>query len=415
MRYADASAPTCQTEPPAARSPWDRSRSASAAERSNSVSWPFADVAEARFIRCPHCKLPHPAERRTCPFTGGALEPSQAPPPTASRDRSLVGTTIDFKYEILEQVGEGSMGTVYRAENVLLQRSVALKVLQQEVAQDPLVRKRFLKEAELTASIEHRNVVRVWDAGVADGAHPFIVMEHVDGETLAARIARRGPLPLVEVVALARQIFEGLRAAHQVGVLHRDVKPENVILAADDTVKLVDFGIAQALADERTVLTLDGQLVGTPRYLSPEQAIGKELTPTTDAWSATVLVYQMLTGELPFEAPSVVETLDRVLNFDPPPPSALRPDLPREADDLVRLGLNKDPAARCDVGTLQACLQAIPLSVPGSPYEDTLPHDQTLETGVPAREPPPANDTVEELDRPAALSEDDGSEDPGGA
>lgn len=329
-------------------------------------------------MRCPHCGLPHEAGTRVCPLTGGAIDHVSAAPATSPRDGSLVGAVIDGKYEVLELLGQGSMGKVYRANNPRIQREVAVKVLKRELSDSSVIRTRFLREAQLTARIEHPNVVQIWDAGVTSDELPFIVMELVRGETLAGRIARVGPLGLAEALAIGRQILKGLHGAHQVGVVHRDVKPENVILGEDDTVKLVDFGIARALAEELTVITETGHLVGTPSYLSPEQALGRELDHKTDAWSAMVVLYEAVTGRVPFDGRTVVQILNRVISEEPPLASALRPDLPPGFDDLFRLGLRKEPGARSDVGVLLACLNTISLGGAGD-LGDTMQSDPELE------------------------------------
>ncbi len=375
----------------------------------------MAEVPEPRFIRCPHCGLPHEAETTRCPLTGGAVDRVSALPEPPERAGSLVGSVIDGKYEILELLGQGSMGKVYRANNPRLRRQVAVKVLRRALADSPMIRMRFLREAQLTARIEHPNVVQIWDAGVTEDELPFIVMELVRGETLSERIAR-GPLPVVEVVAVMRQVFKGLLGAHQVGVVHRDVKPENVILAQDDTVKLVDFGIARALAEEQTVITQTGHLVGTPSYLSPEQALGRDLDHKTDAWSATVVLYEALTGRVPFEGRTVVEILNRVITEPPPRPSDRDPAIPRSFDDLVELGLRKDPAHRGDVGVLLACLQTIQVHETGADFADTMQSEPEIEAPLPDRTPrnPDLETTSEDgvpardaLPTPLALDLDD--------
>lgn len=347
-----------------------------------------------------------------CPLTGGGIDRVSAAPSPPSRDGSLVGAVVDGKYEVLELLGHGSMGKVYRANNPRIQREVAIKVLKRELGDSPLIRTRFLREAQLTARIEHPNVVQIWDAGVTSDQVPFIVMELVRGETLADRIARQGPLEIVEAVAIARQILKGLAGAHQVGVVHRDVKPENVILSEDDTVKLVDFGIARALAEELTVITQTGHLVGTPSYLSPEQALGKDLDHKTDAWSATVVLFEALTGRVPFEGRTVVEILNRVISEEPPLASLLRVDLPPGFDDLFRLGLRKDPAQRSDVGVLLACLNTISLTG-ASDFGDTMQSDPDFEIPPSARNPELATTTKDRrasrdaMPTPLALDLDD--------
>ncbi|MCB9591585.1 MAG: serine/threonine protein kinase [Sandaracinaceae bacterium] len=336
-------------------------------------------MPEARFVRCVHCGLPHEVGTSSCPLTGYAVEPMPSTSAAPARDGSLVGTIIDGKYEVLELLGQGSMGKVYRANNPRIRREVAIKVLQRAFVDSPMLKTRFLREAQLTAKIQHPNVVQIWDAGVTDGELPFIVMELVRGETLAERIARQSRLGLLEASVILGQVLRGLLGAHAVGVVHRDVKPENVLIAEDDTVKIVDFGIARALAEDATVITQTGHLVGTPSYLSPEQALGREVDHKTDAWSATVLLYEALTGRVPFEGRSVVDILNKVISEEAPPPSRFRPDLSPGYDDLVALGLRKDPASRADAGLLLACLSTVQHDAGGADFGDTMQGDPTFE------------------------------------
>jgi eukaryotic-like serine/threonine-protein kinase len=241
------------------------------------------------------------------------------------------------------------MGEVYRATDSRLKREVALKVLPADVAGDPSRLARFQREAELLASLNHPHVAHVYGFQQS-GAVTALVMELVDGEDLSQRIAR-GPLPLAEVLSLAKQIAEGLDAAHERGIVHRDLKPANVRVRPDGTVKLIDFGLAKALAPgghvttTETALSLPGVIVGTPAYMSPEQARGEMAGREADAWSFGVVLYEMLTGNSPFAGPTATDTLVQVLTASPDL-SRLPPGTPPAVHRLIRRCLERSLAER---------------------------------------------------------------------
>ncbi|MCB9595735.1 MAG: serine/threonine protein kinase [Sandaracinaceae bacterium] len=305
---------------------------------------------------CPHCDEWHEPEVARCPLTGGSLDDDV----TEMMDRSsldelasLVGVMLDDKYEVLELLGHGAVGRVYRAHQPALDRHVAIKVLRQSFADTTSVRDRFLREARAVGCVEHPNVVQIFDAGMTDQGLPFLVMELVEGEPLSARIEREGRLPLFEALGIASQVLAGLEQAHLVGVIHRDVKPDNVLVTVRDEAKLVDFGVAH-LENTEAQLTQRGEVLGTPAYLSPEQAIGTRVDAKADAWAASVLLYEAVTGRRPFEGKQFMEILTAVMASEPLPPSAHQPDLPAELDALVMGGLAKDPDQRTDVTALLA-------------------------------------------------------------
>ena len=205
---------------------------------------------------------------------------------------------IAGRYEILRPLGHGGMAVVDLARDAELERDVALKRLAENFARDDELRARFLREARLAARLSHPNVVRIYDVGEDDGA-PFIAMEYVDGETLAALCARRGPLPALEAAELGVQICNGLAAVHAAGLVHRDVKPQNLLLRRDGVLKLGDFGIAFGL--EATRLTMAGTVLGTAAYRAPEQARGEEVTAAADIYAAGAVLYELLVGHPPSE------------------------------------------------------------------------------------------------------------------
>ena len=205
----------------------------------------------------------------------------------------MVAGTIDSRYRLERPLGHGGMASVHLARDTELDRPVAVKLLAENLSGDESVHRRFVREARLAARLSHPNVVSVFDAG-EDGGRPYIVMEYVDGENLAELLARRGRIPPDEARGLALQAAQGLAHAHAAGLVHRDVKPQNLILRRDGTLKVADFGIARAA--EATALTQAGTVLGTAAYLSPEQALGEEVTPATDVYSLGVVLYELLTG-----------------------------------------------------------------------------------------------------------------------
>ena len=229
------------------------------------------------------------------------------------------------RYELRRPLGHGAMAVVDLAQDVELARPVALKRLAENLARDEELRRRFLREAKLAARLSHPNVVRVYDVGEDDGL-PFIAMEYVDGETLAELLARRRQLPPVEVAALGAQACSGLAAAHDAGLVHRDVKPQNLLLRRDGTLKLGDFGIAFGI-NEATQLTQAGTVLGTVAYAAPEQARGERVTAAADIYAVGAVLFELLTGKPPRRAVSFAE-LESDDAFAPPDLAANAPGTP---------------------------------------------------------------------------------------
>jgi eukaryotic-like serine/threonine-protein kinase len=248
------------------------------------------------------------------------------------------------RYRLVQPLGHGGMATVYLARDEELDRAVAVKLLAENLADDASFRKRFLREARLAARLSHPNVVSVYDAGETEDGRPYIVMEHVEGVTLADLLRERGRLPAAEAVGLAVQACRGLAHAHAAGLVHRDVKPQNLLLRSDGTLKVADFGIARAA--ETTALTQAGTVLGTAAYLSPEQATGEEVTSAADVYSLGAVLYELLTGRQPYEFDSLVDLAEQQAQGSIAPVSELAPEVPRHVEDAVMRSLARNPAYR---------------------------------------------------------------------
>ena len=261
--------------------------------------------------------------------------------PVASLD-PLIGSFFDGRYKIVRKLGAGGMANVYLAEDQELGRRVAIKILNDRHANDDQFVERFRREAKNAAALSHPNIVSIYDRGEAEGTY-YIAMEYLDGRSLKELIVTRGPAPVPVAVEYARQILSALRFAHRHGIVHRDIKPHNVLVDGEGRVKVTDFGIARAGASQMTEV---GSIVGTAQYLSPEQARGTNVDQRSDLYSLGVVLYELLTGSAPFGGDTPVEIAMKHLSQVPEPPSAKRPNLPHDLDLLVMRALAKDPDER---------------------------------------------------------------------
>ncbi len=256
----------------------------------------------------------------------------------------MIGTVLDRKYRIVELIGTGGMAQVYRAINMSNRRPVAVKVLKEEYRDDAEFLRRFTREANAILTLSHENIVRAYGTGTHDGL-PYLVMEYVEGRTLKDLIATNGALPVRTAIGITCQILDALSAAHAHGIIHRDVKPQNVIVTDKGRVKLADFGIAREA--KATTVTFSGQKVlGSVHYISPEQAKGTIATEQSDLYSVGICLYEMLTGTVPFEADSTVTVALMHLQEKPVAPIDVKPDLPRSLNDIVLKAIEKSPENR---------------------------------------------------------------------
>ncbi len=311
---------------------------------------------------CPTCHSSYPSDFTLCPRDGAGL---------VEVGVWTEGTVVRGKYRILSKVGQGGMGAVYKALHLRFDELRALKVMSPELASDPLFIKRFEHEAVITRKLQHPNAVRVDDIDEGEDGRPFIVMEFIEGQSLKKRIQDQSPLPVTRVCSIIKQVASALDAAHRLGMVHRDIKPDNIVLVESpegEQAKVLDFGIAKVKEARLgrtagTTLTGTGVVIGTPQYMSPEQAMGKrgdELDARSDIYSLGIVMYQMLTRQLPFKAETTMEMILAHLHTPPTPIRALRPDLqiPESTARVVMKCLEKDrdlrpPSARALIDELE--------------------------------------------------------------
>ena len=266
----------------------------------------------------------------------------------------MIGRSIG-NYKIVRVLGEGGMGTVYLAEHPMIGKRVAVKMLRPDLGTDPGLVSALFQEAKAVNEIRHPNIVDISDFGHTSDGIVYFVMELMEGQSLRDRLSASGPMPIAQVIATSRQVIDALAAAHRVGIIHRDLKPDNIFLVADAQVpggfraKLFDFGVAKLLGDKQKQVghkTIDGAVVGTPFYMSPEQALCQDVGVAADVYAMGVVLYEMVTGSVPFRSEQLVILLNAILKQPAPPPSRARPETPPWLDRLVLRCLEKDPEAR---------------------------------------------------------------------
>jgi tetratricopeptide (TPR) repeat protein/tRNA A-37 threonylcarbamoyl transferase component Bud32 len=318
-------------------------------------------------MRCQSCETENAGNASRCSScgadlrgVGATLDPGEATDARAATAdlseavgfaRLLEGATIGARYEVVRLLGSGGMGAVYLVRDLELKREVALKFLRFDLADDPVALERFRREVALASQVTHRNVLRVYDIGEAQGVR-FVTMQHVEGEDLATRLRRDGKLPVDELVSLFRELCQGLAAAHAAGVVHRDLKPQNILLDRSGSPHVADFGLAVSLG--QASLTERGRMLGTPVYISPEQVEGARADHRSDIYALGTILYEMAAGRAPFSEGTTTEIVVQRLQRPPRPLGELRPEVPEHLRRIVARCLAIDPAAR-----YQSCLEIL--------------------------------------------------------
>jgi len=297
-------------------------------------------------MTCPKCQYKNPDDTLYCGKCGGSLESAEGFSVTktqvTTKERLQKGTTIAERYTILEELGRGGMGVVYKAEDTKLKRTVALKFLPLELTHIPDVKERFMREAQAAAALDHPNICTVYEFDDAE-EEAFISMAYVEGQSLRKKV-ESGPIELDQALRIATQVAEGLQIAHKKGVVHRDIKSANIMVTEDNQATIMDFGLARISGT--TLLTKEGSTMGTVAYMSPEQARGEEVDHRTDIWSLGVVLYEMFCGQLPFKGDHEQTVLYSILNKKPKPITGLKADIPVSIEQVVSKTLGKNPDER---------------------------------------------------------------------
>jgi serine/threonine protein kinase/Tfp pilus assembly protein PilF len=304
-------------------------------------------------MKCPKCKAENPDDNQFCGKCGTPLidipsTPTEAPTKTEIAQQKsaldfIPGQHFGKRYQIIEEIGRGGMGRVYKAIDNELKRIVALKMIKPEISSQPGIVERFKKEIKLASQITHKNVCRIHDLGEAQGIK-FISMQYIKGQDLKGFIKQSGRLTTEKTIDLTGQICAALQAAHGEGVIHRDLKPRNIMLDKEGSAYVMDFGIAKSFEAEE--LTKEGTVVGTPHYMSPEQAEGRKVDHRSDIYSLGAIMYEMLTGKPPFTADSDIGIVHKHITETPKPPSKLNPQIPEALENIILKCLEKKPEER---------------------------------------------------------------------
>ncbi len=298
---------------------------------------------------CPKCKNENLSDSKYCKECGtqlfGTAEPDTSFTKTLETPKEDLtrGTIFADRYEIIEELGRGGMGKVYRVEDQKIKEEIALKLIKPEIASDEKTISRFKNELRLARKIRHKNICQMFDMGEWQGTH-FITMEYISGEDLKSFIRRSKQLSIPAAIAIAEEVCEGLKEAHKLGVIHRDLKSHNIMIDRDGNSRIMDFGIARTLKGKG--ITDSGVMIGTPEYMSPEQAEGKEVDENTDLYSLGVILYEMVTGQLPFEGDTPLSIAVKHKTEVPPDPKIVNPHISKNLRKLILRCLEKDPQMR---------------------------------------------------------------------
>jgi serine/threonine protein kinase/Tfp pilus assembly protein PilF len=319
-------------------------------------------------IKCPKCQHENPETARSCIECGLQLDMIDEIPHfhtetlETPKEELTTGSTFANRYQIIEEIGKGGMGRVYKVQDTKIKEKIALKLIKPEIAKDKRTIERFSNELRLARKIRHKNVCQMFDLGEERGTQ-FITMEYVSGEDLRNSIRRFGQLPIGKSIAIVKQICEGLAEAHRQGVVHRDLKSNNIMIDDDGNVRIMDFGIARSL--EAKGITGAGVMIGTPEYMSPEQVEGKELDQRSDIYSLGVILYEMVTGRVPFEGDTPFTVGVKQKSEAPPNPKDINSQIPDDLNKVILRCLEKDKEKRYqDVGEVRSELSNIEKGIP---------------------------------------------------
>ena len=300
-------------------------------------------------IKCPECHSDNPDGTLYCGKCAAPLKPSEEIPdsPTKTLETPIEslkrGTTFADRYDLIEELGTGGMGKVYKAFDKKIEEEIALKILRPDIAGDEKTLSRFSNELKIARKIVHKNVGRMYDLSETEGTH-FITMEFVPGEDLKSFIKRSGQLTVGKALSIARQVCEGLAEAHEMGIVHRDLKPHNIMIDNEGNARIVDFGIARTVHAEG--LTVEGTVIGTPEYMSPEQAEGEETDQRSDIYSLGVILFEMLTGRIPFTGKTPISIAMKHKSENPPVPKAINTQIPNDLNWLILKSMEKNKSIR---------------------------------------------------------------------
>ncbi|TET42165.1 MAG: serine/threonine protein kinase, partial [Elusimicrobia bacterium] len=300
-------------------------------------------------MKCSKCNSKNPDTQQFCGECGTQLPKSEkftlsiTKTLETPKEKLTTGSTFAGRYQIIEELGQGGMGKVFKAHDTEIKEKVAIKLIKPEISADKNTIERFQNELKFTRKISHRNVCRMYDLNREEGSY-YITMEYVEGEDLKSTIRRIGQLPIGKTISLANQICEGLTEAHRLGVVHRDLKPSNIMLDKEGNVRIMDFGIARSLKTKG--ITGTGVMIGTPEYMSPEQVEGKETDQQSDIYSLGIILYEMLTGRVPFEGDTPFTIGMKHKGEVPKDPRELNAQIPEDLSRVILMCLEKEKANR---------------------------------------------------------------------
>ena len=330
-------------------------------------------------IKCPICHSHNPETKQFCGDCGTPLTPaadvdlSFTETLEAPKEKLNTGTTFAGRYQIIEELGRGGMGKVYKAQDMEIKEKIALKLIKPEISSDKKTIERFQNELKLARKISHRNVCRMYDLGKSEGDY-FITMEYVHGEDLKGMIRMMGQLSAGKAISIAKQVCEGLSEAHRIGIIHRDLKPGNIMIDKEGNAKIMDFGIARSLRGKD--ITAEGVMIGTPEYISPEQVESKEVDQRSDIYSLGVILYEMVTGRVPFEGETPLSVVMKHKKDVPPNPTNFNAQVSEDLSRVILKCLEKDKSSRYPTAEeLHAELARIEKEIPVR--ERTIPGRKT--------------------------------------